>query len=72
MTFYTQPPLPLDWPTPRNFGGHKIRRCGEHRTVGPHRAWCFECNEWCYPDKEMACRGCGGECEFCGRLEVSV
>lgn len=21
----------------------------EHRTVGPHRAWCFECTEWCYP-----------------------
>lgn len=23
---------------------------GEHRTVGPHRAWCHGCHEWCYPD----------------------
>ena len=22
---------------------------GEHRTVGPHRAWCLDCGEWCYP-----------------------
>jgi hypothetical protein len=22
----------------------------EHRTVGSHRAWCFTCSEWCYPD----------------------
>jgi len=21
----------------------------EHRTVGPHRAWCLTCQEWCYP-----------------------
>ena len=21
----------------------------EHRTVGPHRAWCLTCGEWCYP-----------------------
>jgi len=21
----------------------------EHRTVGPHRAWCLTCSEWCYP-----------------------
>jgi len=20
-----------------------------HRTVGPHRAWCLTCHEWCYP-----------------------
>jgi hypothetical protein len=33
-----------------NFQGHEPRTCGEHRTVGPHRAWCFRCTEWCYPD----------------------
>ncbi len=31
------------------FLGHEPRECGEHRTVGPHRAWCFDCSEWCYP-----------------------
>lgn len=40
------------------FGGHFPRECGEHRTVGPHRAWCHDCGEWCYPDAEMACKGC--------------
>ena len=40
------------------FTGHQPRECGEHRTVGPHRAWCFDCGEWCYPDGEMACKGC--------------
>jgi hypothetical protein len=25
-----------------NFVGHQPRTCGEHRTVGPHRAWCFD------------------------------
>lgn len=39
-----------------NFEGHEQRECGEHRTVGPHRAWCFDCNEWCYP--EAGCKGC--------------
>ena len=39
-----------------NFEGHAKRECGDHRTVGPHRAWCFDCHEWCYP--EGACRGC--------------
>lgn len=33
-----------------NFLGHEPRACGEHRTVGPHRAWCFDCREWCYPE----------------------
>jgi hypothetical protein len=33
-----------------NFVGMEPRECGEHRTVGPHRAWCFECGEWCYPE----------------------
>ncbi len=30
--------------------------CGEHRTVGPHRAWCYACQEWCYPSS--CCTGC--------------
>ena len=29
-----------------------------HRTVGPHRAWCHECHEWCYPRIAAGCRGC--------------
>lgn len=41
-----------------NFEGHPGRECGEHRTVGPHRAWCYECTMWCYPRLEAACRGC--------------
>lgn len=41
-----------------NFEGHSDRECGEHRTVGSHRAWCFDCHEWCYPNVDMACRGC--------------
>lgn len=41
-----------------NFEGHEPRECGEHRTVGPHRAWCFECQEWCYPRVEAGCKGC--------------
>lgn len=32
------------------FVGHDGRECGEHRTVGSHRAWCFDCGEWCYPN----------------------
>ena len=40
------------------FEGHEPRECGEHRTVGPHRAWCFDCNEWCYPADDWACKGC--------------
>ena len=39
-----------------NFHGHDERECGDHRTVGPHRAWCFDCSEWCYP--MAACKGC--------------
>ena len=41
-----------------NFVGFEPRLCGEHRTVGPHRAWCFDCREWCYPDPEIACIRC--------------
>jgi hypothetical protein len=43
---------------PPNFEGHTRRECGEHRTVGPHRAWCFECTEWCYPGEDAGCKGC--------------
>lgn len=36
-----------------NFLGHDttgaLLKEHEHRTVGPHRAWCYECREWCYP-----------------------
>jgi hypothetical protein len=31
------------------FSGFEPRECGEHRTVGEHRAWCYDCSEWCYP-----------------------
>lgn len=31
------------------FHGHEPRGCRDHRTVGPHRAWCHDCTEWCYP-----------------------
>lgn len=41
-----------------NFEGHEPRECGEHRTVGSHRAWCYDCSMWCYPSREMACSGC--------------
>ena len=27
----------------------------DHRTVGPHRAWCNACGEWCYPDDWCDC-----------------
>jgi hypothetical protein len=42
------------------FVGYDMRDCGEHRTVGAHRAWCYDCSEWCYPgeDGSDACRGC--------------
>lgn len=39
-----------------NFEGHEPRECGEHRTVGAHRAWCHDCTEWCYPNGP--CKGC--------------
>lgn len=41
-----------------NFEGHPGRECGEHRTVGAHRAWCYDCTEWCYPSDDGACKGC--------------
>jgi hypothetical protein len=35
------------------FEGHGSPSC-EHRTVGPHRAWCHQCQEWCYPRSPCA------------------
>jgi hypothetical protein len=35
--------------------GIEPRECGEHRTTG-HRAWCFDCSEWCY--EAAPCKGC--------------
>ena len=29
-----------------------------HHTVGPHRAWCLTCSEWCYPNDQMRCPCC--------------
>lgn len=47
-------------PHPENgkplFMGHEPSECGEHRTVGDHRAWCYDDSEWCYPSSP--CRGC--------------
>jgi len=41
------------------FVGWEPRECGEHRTVGDYRAWCFDCSEWCYSAQiDMACKGC--------------
>ncbi len=39
------------------FLGFEPRGCGEHRTVGSYRAWCFDCSEWCYPQEP--CARCG-------------
>lgn len=33
-----------------NFQGFEDRECGDHRTVGEHRAWCHEDTTWCYPN----------------------
>lgn len=42
-----------------SFHGWLDRNCGEHRTVGPIRAWCFDCGEWCYShSRENGCHGC--------------
>src|SRR5690606_23790335 len=48
-------PLPAPEPRPERFEGHDGRECGEHHTTGP-RAWCSNCQEWCYPG--ILCRGC--------------
>lgn len=38
------------------FGGHEPRECGEHLDAGLLRAWCFDCQEWCY--RRVPCCGC--------------
>lgn len=40
------------------FEGWTGRWCGDHRTVGSYRAWCYDCAEWCYPRLEAACVRC--------------
>ena len=47
-----------DDPATGYWGGATLRECGEHRTVGRLRAWCFDCVEWCYPAD--GCKGCAG------------
>lgn len=47
---------PIFEPMSGHFYGFEPRECGEHRTVGSHRAWCFDCSEWCYP--RIPCKGC--------------
>lgn len=42
------PAVPLREPGTDNFLGF-AGSTGEHRTVGPHRAWCHDDREWCYP-----------------------
>jgi hypothetical protein len=58
---------PQDYPFPSPpareqgamFAGWSPRDCGDHRTVGDHRAWCFDCGEWCYSyTLEAGCEGC--------------
>lgn len=44
--------------TALHFEGHQPRECGEHRSVGAHRAYCYDCHMWCYPRIEAACHGC--------------
>lgn len=36
---------------------------GEHRTVGSHRAWCYDDVEWCYP---------GTLCKCCDQQTVPI
>jgi hypothetical protein len=53
-----------------SFYGFQSRDCGEHRTVGPHRAWCFDCSEWCYP--AAPCARCHGVHEALRILAVGL
>lgn len=53
-----------------NFAGLAGRQCREHRTVGPHRAWCFDCSEWCYPQEP--CRGCDPRIYTQAHLDAAV
>jgi hypothetical protein len=49
-----------------NFVGHRPRVCGEHRTAGSHRAWCYDCGEWCYPESPCV------RCEIIQLREAAV
>lgn len=31
---------------------------GEHRSTGVQRAWCLDCQEWCYRAEDMHCQCC--------------
>lgn len=53
---------PIFEPMSGHFYGFEPRECGEHRTVGSHRAWCFACGEWCYP--KIPCQGCEPELDL--------
>jgi hypothetical protein len=37
--------------SPMNWTG--VEGSTEHRTVGPHRAWCYQDGEWCYPPNDQ-------------------
>lgn len=53
----TEPGRTKEIRTPEGyFVGFEPRDCGDHRTVGPHRAWCYDCSTWCYP--RSPCPGC--------------
>jgi hypothetical protein len=56
--------------TEGSFYGFQSRDCGEHRTVGPHRAWCFDCSEWCY--RNAPCARCHGVHEALRILAVGL
>lgn len=48
-----------------NFLGHEPNEGCEHRTVGRHRAWCYDCAEWCYP--AIPCARCDRALQYLGR-----
>lgn len=56
--------------TEGSFYGFQSRDCGEHRTVGPHRAWCYDCSEWCYP--KAPCVRCHGVSDVLRALAVGL
>jgi hypothetical protein len=59
------------WDDDHNFLGFEPRLCGEHRTVGDHRAWCHDCHEWCYPTLPCArCELAAMRLEFLGSVDA--